>query len=232
MTILSVVRDVCDRIGVVKPSAAFSSADLQIVQIISLAQQEGKELAKRHDWQVLTKEQTFSATAAEIQASAIPTDFDRFINDTVYNRTQTRKLEGPLTAQEWQYNRSVVATTIIQAFRQRGDDLLITPTPTAGDTIAFEYVAKNWCQSEALTAQSAWALDTDTGLLSEELMTLGTIWRWQKAKGLDYAESYRTYEMQVAQVAMREGAKPVLNMGSRSSNSARQPIIPDGNWLQ
>lgn len=231
MTLLTVIKDACDRVGIIRPAAAYASTDQQILQLVGLAQQEGKELAKRHTWQAITKEQTFTSTAAETQTGAIPDDFDRFVDETFYNRTQTRGVQGPLTAVEWQFNKSVVASTIIQAFRQRGNAVLITPTPSAGETFAYEYVSRNWCQSNASVEQSAWAADTDTGLLDEELMTLGLVWRWQKAKGLDYAESFRTYEMQVAQVITRDGGKPRLNVGRTNSiRNARAPYVPDGNW--
>lgn len=231
MTLLTIVQNSCDRLGITRPTAAYASTDQQILQIVGLAQQEGKELAKRHPWQAITKEKTFTTTAAETQSSAIPSDFDRFVDETMYNRSQTRGIAGPLSAQEWQFNKSVVASTIIQAFRQRGNSILITPTPTAGETVAYEYVSTNWCQSNTSVEQSAWAADTDTGILSEELMTLGVVWRWQKAKGLDYAESFRTYEVQVAQVSSRDGGKARLNAGRRSGTTAqRPPYVPDGNW--
>ena len=232
MTLLTVARNACDRIGVQRPSAAFSSTDQQIVQIVGLAQQEGIELAARYNWQVITKEKTFTSVAAETQTSAVPSDFDRFVNDTFFNRTEKRKLEGPLTPQQWQFHKSVVATTLVEAFRQRGDDILITPTPTAGQTMAYEYISKNWCETSGADEQAAWASDTDVGILSEELMTLGIIWRWQRAKGLDYAESFRTYEMQVAQAMLKDGGKPTLNMGTRKSSAARYPFVPEGSWYQ
>jgi hypothetical protein len=67
---------------------------------------------------------------------------------------------------------------MVENWRQRGDDVLIAPTATAGDTYAFEYVSLNWCQSAAAAEQAAWAADTDTGILSEELMTDGIVWRY------------------------------------------------------
>lgn len=231
MTLLTVIKDACDTLGITRPTTAYASTDQQILQLVGLAQREGKELAKRHTWQAITKEKTFTSTAAETQVGAIPDDFDRFIDETFYNRSQTRGVQGPLSAIEWQFNKSVVASTIIQAFRQRGNAILITPTPAAGETFAYEYVSRNWCESNTSVEQPGWAADTDTGLLSEELMTLGIVWRWQKAKGLDYAESFRTYEMQVAQVISRDGGKPRLNVGRTGSiRSARAPYVPDGSW--
>jgi len=230
MTLLTVVQNACDRIGLQRPTAAFTSTDNQIKQLVGLAQQEGIELAKRHTWQALTTEKTLTSIAAETQTGAIPSDFDRIIDDTFFNRTKKRRVRGPLTPQEWQFHKSVVATTIVEAFRIRGSAILITPTPTAGETYAYEYVSKNWCESSIGTDQAAWAADSDTGILSEELMTLGIIWRWQKAKGLDYAESFRTYENQLAIVTSRDGGKPTLNIGSAPHSAARLPIIKDGSW--
>lgn len=231
MTLLTVVQNSCDRLGIARPSSAFSSTDNAIIQLVGLAQQEGKELAKRHSWQVLTTEKTFTSIAAETQTSAIPTDFDRFVDETFFNRTMKRFVDGPLTPQEWQYHKGIVATTIIEAFRVRGNSLLLTPTPSAGSTYAYEYVSKNWCESSGGTDQSAWASDTDVGILDEELMTLGIIWRWQRAKGLDYAESFNTYEMQVGQAITRDGGKPRLNIGRDTSHrAARRPTVSEGSW--
>jgi hypothetical protein len=80
------------------------SADLQL---LGLAQQEGKELARRHTWQRSSRKQTFTATATETQSTAIPSDFDRFIDETMFNRTRKRHVYGPLNPQEWQFQKSV-----------------------------------------------------------------------------------------------------------------------------
>jgi cell division protein YceG involved in septum cleavage len=132
MTLLTVIQGATDRIGIIRPTVAVASTDQQIIQLVGLAQQEGKELAKRHSWQAITKEKTFTSVAAETQTSSVPTDFDRFVDDTFFNRTEKRKLEGPLSPQQWAFHKSVVATTLVEAFRQRGNDILVTPTPTAG----------------------------------------------------------------------------------------------------
>lgn len=229
MTFLAVIQNSCDRLGLTRPSVAYTSSDPQIRQLLGLAQQEGKELAKRHAWQKLTKEKTFTATATEEQSSAVPSDFDRFIDETMFNRSRKRPVFGPITPQEWQFTKSVVSTTIVEHWRQRGDSIMLTPTPTAGDTYAYEYVAVNWCQSEAGTAQSAWAADTDTGILPEELMTDGVVWRFLRAKGFDYAEAMRTYELQVAQAVARDGGKKNLNAG-RNRHLKPGIFVPDGNW--
>jgi hypothetical protein len=228
------IADAADRLGVVRPTSVIGSADQQVRQLLALAQQEGKELARRYPWQVIVKEATFTATATEAQASVIPTDFDRFVSDTFYNRTLNRKVEGPLNSQEWQNYKASVSTVLFDAFRVRGDGMLLAPTPNAGDSYAFEYVSKWWCTVSGGTTPTlaAWNADTDEGILHEELMTLGIVWRFLRAKGLDYAEAFRSYEMAVMQRQGWDGGKRIVNMarGGYPSGRPRTPSFPDGSW--
>lgn len=230
MSLLTLLQGAADRLGIVRPSSVITSTDQQALRLLGYAQEEGKALARRHTWQVLTKEQTFTSTATTAQASAIPANFDRFLDDTFFNRTRKRPVYGPMNAQDWQFAQAVVASTIIESFRQRGNDVLIIPTPTAGDSYAFEYVSKNWCQSSGGTAQEAWAADADTGILSEELMTLGVVWRFKAGQGFDYSQEFQNYELQVAQAIARDGGKRTLNAGQVVRTTVRAPFIPEGGW--
>jgi hypothetical protein len=85
--------------------------------------------------------------------------------------------------------------------------------------------------SRTSAAQSAWAADTDTGILSEEVMTLGVIWRFLKAKGFDYSEPFRTYEMAKARAENKDGGgKRRLNMGIKTHMACPRAVYPEGNW--
>ena len=236
MTILSCIQDACDRLGIVRPSSVIGSSDQQIRQLLGLAQQEGKELARRHNWQLLTVEKTFTSIAAETQTGVIPADFDRGLNDTFYNRTSVRPVQGPLDPVEWQSYKASLTPLVFDAFRIRGGALLLAPTPSAGVSYAYEYVSTYWVAVAAATttlAKASWTIDTDVGILSEELMTDGVVWRFLRAKGLDYAEAFRTYEAQVMLAMARDGGKRKVNMvGSMSGarNRPRYPNYPDGSW--
>lgn len=224
MTLLTIVEDVCDRLSLVRPSSAIGSTDIVVRQIVGLAQQEGKELASRASWQILQSEATFTAVAIELQTGAIPSDFDWYIPDTMFNRTTRRWVEGPLSPMEWQETQASLVTRVNPAFRIRGDAIYINQVPTAGHTFAYEYVSKNWCESEAGAGQAKWLADTDVPRIAEELHILGIVWRWKKAKGTEYGEDFATYERQVAQAIQRDGAKPRIY--SDGVGRARVPTAP------
>lgn len=232
MSLLTLVQNSAKELGLTSPSTAYASTDQQVIQLVSLAQREGIELMQDFDWQVLTTEKTFTSVALADQttASAIPSDFDRFVPETFFNRTRKHAVFGPVSAQDWQFTQAVVATTLVESFRQRGNAILITPTPTAGDTYAFEYISNKWCESSGGTDQSAWAADTDVGLLPENVMTLGVIWRFLRAKGFDYAEAFRTYEMAKSKAQGKDGGKRRMNMAHRTTNYPRAPYVQEGSW--
>lgn len=228
MSLLSMIQNAARRLSIPVPSVVVASSDIQVLQLLQCAQDEGRSLASRHLWQALTTEKTFTTVAAAAQTNAIPSDFDRIVPETMYNRTRTRRVWGPVSNDEWQEYQATLAARVDPAFRIRGSSLLITPTPTAGDTVAYEYISKNWCQTSGGTGQSAWAADTDTGVLDEPLMTLGVIWRFRADKGLDYANSQSEYERRVADAILNDGARPRLGMDARPQQfKPTAPTVPD-----
>ena len=121
---------------------------------------------------------------------------------------------------------------VYDAFRQRGNDLLMMPIPNAGDTYAFEYICNTpVVDANGTTFRTKFLADDDEALLDEEAVTLGIIWRFKKAKGLDYAEDFRTYQMQVHQLKARDGGQRSWDFSSASDpRTPRFPLVPDANW--
>jgi hypothetical protein len=211
MSLLTIVQNACARLGLPRPNAVVGSTDATVREMLALAQQEGRELSRRGAWKALTAERTFTTVAAAAQTDALPDDLDWIIPDTMFNRTSSRQVNGPLSPSEWQVAQGGLVTFVHPAFRIRGASLLIHPAPSAGDTVAFEYVTRNWCRSSAGAAQAAWSADDDSAVLDEELHTLGLIWRFKHAKGLDYGDSAALYDLQVRQALTREGVRPRLS---------------------
>lgn len=232
MGLLTITQDACDRLGLPRPSAVIGSSDTQTRQFLGLAQQEGKELARRFNWQALARDATFVSIAAEAQTGVLPEDFDRFVGGTFYNRSATRIVTGPLTPQEYADYKGRLTSIVYDAFRLRGNTILILPTPSAGWTFAFEYITKNWCTSAGGDEpRAAWQADDDEALLDDEAMTLGLIWRFMKAKGLDYGEAFQTYQAHVQAIEGRDGGTRILTLNTCPDRRVpRAPIAPDGNW--
>lgn len=236
MSLLTVIQDAARRLSLTVPTAVISSTDPLAQQLRGLADQEGRELRRggptSHAWKILLSEKTITTTATETQTGAIPSDFFAFINETMFNRSKKRRVIGPLTAHEWQAEKAILASVLFDSFRIRGSDFIVTPTPPAGETWAYEYVSKFWVKLNAGSSAdaTAFANDADTIVFDDELITLGILWRFKAAKGLDYAEEHRNYMMALVDAIARDGGRRTMNLGEGYPEGARIPYVTEGGW--
>lgn len=232
MSLLTIVKAVCKRVGVTAPVNAYSSTDDNIVRMIALADEEGRELANEYSWQRLTTEATHTTVATESQGAITTvagTAFSWIKNDTMFNRTSNRPVY-PVDDTSWQRMKASGITGPYSMFRIRGNNLLAYPTPTAGHTWAFEWVSKNWCESSAGTGQDAWASDSDVARLDEELITMGVVWRFKQSQGFEYGEDFNKYQRRLQSALARDGAKPRISMGGRGQQFLNNTNVAEGSW--
>lgn len=227
------IQDAAEGLGLSSPSSVISNPDQTVINLLRLAQREGKALHRRFNWQVLNSDQSFTTTATSNQGAltTIVTggDFHKMLGDTLWNETGQRPVFGSLSAQRFQALDTVLTAGPFPEFHIRGGNLLTTPAPAAGETWSFTYKSANWCQDSGGTGQTAWAADTDTGILSEDLMALGIQWRYLKTKGFDYSEEHNEYERQVNDAMADDRPAQTLNMGAMR-NVGPGVIVPEGSW--
>lgn len=228
MSLLTIIQQVAPLCGITKPAAVVGSSDLQVQQLLEIAQEEGHELSRRHDWRQLTKAGEFQAVDDFEQTGSIPGDYDRMAQGaTMWNTTQRWRIGGPITAEDWASLQGQPIVPAVQAFfRMIGPSFWIYPAPASGDTITFEYVAKIWCRPAAGGApQTEWQADTDLGVIDERLMKLGIVWRWKRAKGFDYAEELNTYERNVERETGRVNGRAVISTSRVNRRSSFSPRV-------
>lgn len=237
LTLLEIIQRVCRRIGIPSPNAVVSSIDLQIVQLLALVNEEGQELATgssvglSHDWQALQLEASFTTVASESQGaiSTIAPGFKYIIGGTVWDRTRRLPVYGSTDPQSWQNFQAWGVASPFPQYRVRGGVLLLMPVPAAGDSYYFEYQSRYWCTaSDGETLKSEFSSDTDIPLLDDQLIITGLIWRWKSAKGFDYAEDFRKYQMAVTNAIARDVEHPTLDMGRGSPSTG--VVVPIGSW--
>lgn len=236
MSLLTLVKQFCNRTGLTEPATVMGSTDDQIKQIRALLEEEGNDLAQRGSWEGLTQQASLTTVADETQGAltTIASNGFRYIkNATIWDRTNKLPVYGPLSDQEWQAVKALVQTGPRYSWRIRGGQLIVNPVPTAGYAWYFEYVSQYWILGADLTTYKQYfTLDTDTLLLPETLLLMGLRWRWKKEKGFEYAEDFRTYEMQVKDALGRDGGKQVLYADNCNWRGPMPGIfVPAGTWI-
>jgi len=116
----------------------------------------------------------------------MPTDYDRQIDYTHWDKTKHWVLMGPETAQQWEWLVSgYIATGPRIRYRIFGSTFQIwPPQTTVTDVLGFEYVSNAWAASTLGVAKSSFTVDTDTCIFDDRLMVLGIKSKYYQAKGL------------------------------------------------
>lgn len=169
----------------------------------------------------------------------IPTDFDRYIGNTWWDRTNHWRLIGPDSPQMDQYIRSgIFATGPRRRWRQVGrrpNAWRIWPPPTADNTpgaLVWEYVSKNWVLKVDDTTAASFTADTDEPLVDAQAMILDIKWRMWQIKGMEYAAMQQEYLDYIAGIAAADGGIPDLYLNRRGGGSIliSSANVADGNW--
>lgn len=223
-TLLSIVQDAVDELGAIaRPSAVVASSDRTVQRLLALSNASGRRLAKEANWTILERLGTIT-TANGTEEYALPADYDRLIPQTEWDRTGSERIDGPLSAVQWETIKSGLIGSgsigrryrIVRSASGNTRTIRIDPTPsTDGDTLVYWYVSSYWCASSGGTAQAAWAADSDTPILDADLLRLDLVVRFKRAIGLDFASEADEYAQMLERAIAQDRPARVLNMGGR-----------------
>ena len=252
MSLLTMIQDVALSLGLINEESDLTqvvgNTDPTINQLRALANKEGKDLSERYDWEFLLFGATFTtspgnvnqgtfseevaATTAHkfIATTGIP--FNHIINNTMWDRSNTRPILGSLGHQRFQHLRATNAAGPFNQYYENGNRLNFVPAAaSATATITYVYKTKAWSRDAARTLfQEKWVADDDVGLLDENLMALGVEWRYLKSKGFDYSEEFNSYERRVQEAILHDRSHPVINLETSRIGGPGALGVNEGSW--
>ena len=230
LTLLEIVQQVVGEISsdIATPTAITSSQDQTVVQLFRLCNRVGMDLVREYPWRRLVTEYTFP-TVASTSTYDLPTDFDRMVPDSHYDRTNDWQNLGPESSQGWQWLNTGLSTVTQLRWRLYLNQIKFYSTPTAVYTMAYEYVSRYWVLATggSVPTKERFSVDTDTCVFADDVMTLGLKYQWYRAKGLDYEQVFTEFRRAVDACKGQD-----IPEGRKSLSPApRQALnIPEGNW--
>lgn len=143
---------------------------------------------------------------------AMPTDYDRQIDRTHYDKSKRWEMIGPESPQQWQYLKSsYISTGPRLRYRILGGYFQIWPMVTTAEYLGFEYISKNWAASSGGASQSSFTADTDTCIFPDRLMVLGLKHKYFMVKG--FGDIYRDeYEAHLGMAKTADHGSPTLSL--------------------
>lgn len=187
---------------------------------------------------VLSRAATATGTLVSLTFSKVlfapPTDFDRQIDRTHWDKSKHWEMLGPSTPQQQEWLRSgYISTGPRIRYWFKGGYFQIWPPLGATEQLEYEYVSKYWIIATAATAitKSAFSVDADTCIFPDALMEALIKLKYFEVKGFDTTALTVNYEGQRDIAKANDAGSPTLGMAPRQSSVLiGWENIPDSNY--
>lgn len=214
MSLLSVVQDVCEVVGVERPATVFGNISNVRTQqeLLALANEMAATIAyDTRDWTDLMATATLIGDGVA-EGFALPVDYHRMLVDA--NVWSSGMPTSPLrfvgSYDEWLWRSAANYWSGQGAYILFGGRIMLQPILPVGGTARFGYFSKNMINLAGGGRDNKFVSDDDTFVLAERLLKLGMIWRWKANKGSPYAEDMGTFSDALAMKMGRDQPAPIL----------------------
>lgn len=237
-TALWIVQQVEAELGLPRALSLATSPVALDVQLTALLNAAGVELTSYFAWNQLTTEWILT-TQANVGSYPLPVDFDYFVDQSQWDRTNHWPLLGPKTSQEWQWIKGgLISQGPRLRYRIQGGQFQLWPVPgSVGSgtfvpwTLAMEYVAKNWVEAANGTFADIVQNDADYPMLDEWLLVKYLKLKFWETKGFDTTAFRDDFLNKFFSETGQNMGAPTLTMSPRPASIYIGPNnIPDGSW--
>lgn len=175
----------------------------------------------------------FSPTFCQTKYT-LPSDYQKPLNRTQWDKTRHWELLGPATPQQWQWLKSgFIATGPRIQYRLLGGTFQIWPMVTASEYLGFEYYSNAWAVSAAGAAQTTMTADTDTAIFPDNLMISGLKLKYFMLKGFDSTSFMAEFRQALAAAQGSDKGGQNLNMSGTPTNILiNLSNVPDSSYGQ
>lgn len=226
MTLLAIVQGAALRCNVPVPASAIGVSDPQVQKLIAYAQDAGDDFAERWPWLTMQSQTTFTGDGVTTLFTP-PSGFESLEPSDVFVSSvyPTVPLVGPINNDDLLRLKALPYSTTPAVWRRIGLQIEFYPAPAAAEIITFNYVSSSWITNASGTpyVPCVWTADTDVSRIPERCIRLGTIWRFKRGNGLDYAEEFASAERAFDINAGSENQERTVAM-------SRQPVNGD-TWF-
>lgn len=233
-TVIQTIQQAMVEIGLPKPTSVVSNTEITVQQFLGLLNRCGNEMLVGFPWEQMIKEWTVPTVAGQAKYD-LPTDWNYFLDQTQWDRTNHWPLLGPKSAQEWQQIKSgSIASGPRLRYRVVGAKFEIFPTPgTPPPALIMEYVSINWLMDSNNPAllYSYPVNDSDVILFDPWIVVAFLKMKFKEEKGLDTTAAQKDFSVTWESRIGKNKGGPVLSLSPvMGSPFVGIQNVPDGNW--
>jgi hypothetical protein len=164
----------------------------------------------------------------------LPSDWDRQVDRTHYDKSKRWEMLGPTDAQQWQFLKSsYISTGPRIRYRILGGYFQVWPAMNTNEYLGFEYMSNQWATSSAGVTQSSFLNDNDTCIFPDRLMVTALKKKYFEIKGFDATAFTRDYLQQLSFAKANDSGSATLSFAPvPGSVLIGFENIPDANYGQ
>ncbi len=213
-------------------SAFTSSADVDDIQMVSIANRVSYEIFNYFNWSGMRNTHlllmTETAGVPDIRYD-LPDDYQSIVPDSAWETDGSRRVELPVPESRWfVYKYTAFSDGGTIRARIYGDQIEIHD-PEPGESFQFEYVTKFPITDSGGTPKERFTLDTDLFILDDQLFILGVQAHWAHAKRIpQYGDWFQNYTVKMTEAISRDAQGRTIG-GANSGLSwwnSRGPYYP------
>lgn len=164
----------------------------------------------------------------------LPSDWDRQIDRTHYDKSKRWEMMGPTDAQQWQFLKSsYISTGPRIRYRILGGYFQIWPAMNTDEYLGFEYMSNQWATSSTGVTQTSFLADSDTCIFPDRLMVTALKKKYFEIKGFDSTAFTRDYLQQLSFAKANDSGSATLSFApTPGAILIGFENIPDANYGQ
>jgi len=164
----------------------------------------------------------------------LPSDWDRQVDRTHYDKSKRWEMLGPTSAQQWQFLKSsYISTGPRIRYRILGGYFQVWPAMNTSEYLGFEYMSNAWATTAAGVPETSFQNDSDTCIFPDRLMVTALKKKYFEIKGFDATAFTRDYLQQLSFAKANDSGSATLSFAPvPGSVLIGFENIPDANYGQ
>ena len=142
----------------------------------------------------------------------LPFDFENITDRTQWDKTKHWEALGPEDAQQWQWLKSgYISTGPRIRWRILDNQFQVWPPMNTNEYLGWEYKSKGWVRGYDGAVKTSFTADSDTTVLDDRIVVLGTKLKYWSIKGFDTTTLLQEYQRYLSVAKANDKGAPNLS---------------------
>jgi hypothetical protein len=208
-----------------------SNQDPDAIQMVAFANRAAQKIINFYRWTTLRKTH-LETMQADVLSYDLPPDFMEYVPESMWKQEGARQVQVPTQDRIWGYLTAGNPGTGWTYYAKFFGDRLEFKSVSAGDVLQYDYIANYPVLDTQGNPKARFTEDTDTFLLNDETLILGTKAFWKAEKQMETAGDDRQEFLRSLRhdIVRDTGARTVRGYSQRFSYPGQSPLSSQYQW--